>query len=55
MLLSSPLPFPAPPALLVLAGVVDGPIVESCEFSASITMLFLWITALDVSRAERKP
>lgn len=49
------LPFPAPPALLVLAGVVDGPIVESCEFSTSATMLFPWIAALDVGRAQRKP
>ena len=55
MLLSSPLPFPVPPALLVLAGVIDGPIVESCEFSTSATMLFPWIAALDVGRARRKP
>lgn len=47
------LPFPVPPALLVLAEVVDGPIVESCEFSTSTTMLFLWITALGVGRAQR--
>ena len=55
MLLSSPLPFPVPPALLVLAGVIDGPIVESCEFSTFATMLFPWVAALDVGRAQRKP